>query len=128
MLKWLISIARRFGRYKMLAECIVAVGTMLIPLAIVLLTTVKNFPLGLAQSLIVAGVVALVVGLVLAIRNEVRESRKDKRIDDRENMRRRTDKANLIIMAHMAEKLGVDMNEVYKITKAQLEKTDDDEY
>jgi hypothetical protein len=114
------------GRLKMLAECIVAVGTMLIPLAIVLLTTVKNFSVTLAQNLILIGAVALATGIVLAVRNEVRESQKSKRIEQREKLRRRVDKMNLLIIAHTAEKLGVDMNKVYDAAKKELDKDESD--
>ena len=110
----------------MLAECVVALGTMLIPLGIVLLTAVKGFSPTLAQNLIIVGIVALVTGLVIAVRNEIRASRRDKRLDEREIRRRRIDKSVLIVLTHMAEKSGVDMEQVVGMMERKLDEKLDD--
>ena len=118
----------------MLAECIVTVGAMLIPLAIVLLTTIKNFPIIWAQSLIVLGAIALIVGLLVAIRNEIRATKneiratkRERRLEKRDTLRRRSDKANLILLTHMANELGVDMSKVVETMESKLDKELDDE-
>lgn len=103
----------------MLAECIVAVGAMLIPLAVVLLVTIDNFPSTWAQSLIISGAIALIIGLVIAIRDEVRTTK-------REKLRRRIDKSVLIVLAHMAEKLGVDMTEIANMLEERLDDESED--
>lgn len=116
------QLKRLVGRHEMLAECIVAVGTMLVPLAIVLLTTIKGFPLSLAQNLIFLGAVALIVGLVIAVKNEVRASRREKRLDMRDRLRRRLDKADYIVLVHIAKKLGANMDEFSSTPKKGLNK------
>lgn len=106
----------------MIAECIVAVGVMFIPLAVVLLTTVDDFSRGIAIFLIILGVISLITGLIIAIRNEIRMTAREKRLDRRDNLRRRLDKANSITMLHIANKLGVDMKDIENMLKDKLSK------
>ena len=106
----------------MLAECIVAVGTMAIPFGIVLLVTIKDFPLNVAIALIVFGIISLVVGLIIAVKQEVASSRREKRLIKRDNLMRRLDKANFITQMHIADKLGVDMSKIEKELRGKLSK------
>ena len=111
----------------MLAECVVAVGTMLIPLSIVLLATIDEFPMGLAIFLIIVGVVALLTGLSIAIRKEMNTNKRERRLDEREKRRRRIDKAYYITLIHIAEKLGVDIGKMANVMKGKLDEEEDDE-
>lgn len=111
----------------MLAECIVAMGTMSIPLAVVLLTTIDSFPQNVAIALIIFGITSLVAGLIIAVRKEIASNKRERRLDDRENRRRRLDKSHFIILIHTAEKLGVDLNKAAQAMAQRLDEEPDDE-
>jgi len=90
------------------------IGVMLIPLAVALLQVLDGFSHFWASVLMATGVVVIIVGL--------RTTVKEERLKREETQARiRKEKASLIVLTHMAESLGVDMNKVVKMMEDKLD-------
>jgi len=84
------------------------IGVMLIPLAITLLQVIDNFSRFWFSVVMLIGVVIIILGLRITIKEE-RQKREEIQA------RIRKEKASLIVLAHIAEGLGVDMDKVLKM-------------
>ena len=90
-----------------------AIGSLLIPLGVVLAI---ELPSARAAGfwLIVAGSISMVAGWVYTIRQERRDSRESE-------LRIRREKSTIILLVHMAEQLGVDMDKLAEKMKERLD-------
>ena len=93
---------------KRMATFTTTIGVMLIPLAITLLQVIDNFSRFWFSVVMLIGVVIIILGLRITIKEE-RQKREEIQA------RIRKEKASLIVLAHIAEGLGVDMDKVLKM-------------
>jgi hypothetical protein len=111
MLKWLTSPIRWIvGRILMKAAYWTAIGTMLIPIGVLLAVEVPTLQ-ELAFWLIIAGLVSFIAGWGYTIREEHRNAAKEKKaeqlrqIEDKE--REKEHQEYLLILSEIAKGLGV---------------------
>jgi hypothetical protein len=121
MFKWLISIVRRIWRVIIVkAQYWTALAAMALPLGVSLIALSVVFP-DLKTWLMYSGFVLMVFGFILSIVGwtyTIKEEQQ-KRIEER--LRVRKEKASLIVLIHMAEKLGVDMTKVVDKMEEKLD-------
>ncbi len=90
------------------------IGVMLIPLAVTLLQAIDNFSRFWFSVIMVIGIITIIFGLRITLKES------NKRLKQYDLQIRR-EKAFLIVLTHMAESLGVDMDKVLKTMEDKLD-------
>lgn len=108
-------LKRLVGRLKTMSSLVATLGAMLIPIAVVLwqepMTPAKYW----------AGIVLMVLGVTSFIRAWVIVIREERRKHEDLELRIRREKTDLILLAHMADALGVDMDKVRSMLEDKLD-------
>jgi len=120
MSKIITFLKRLIGRILMRATYWTAIGTMLIPLGIVLVLAKPEWA-GYAYWLIIFGFASFAVGWYYTIREERRQQRDEQRRQEEHELRLRGEKTSLLILGHIAESLGVNMDKVAKDVEKMLD-------
>lgn len=114
------SIKRLIERILMRAAFITALGTMLIPLGVVLVLEKPEWDF-VAFLLIIAGFCSFIAAWYYTIKEERRQEeierqrqRDEERRQEEHELRMRGDKGTFFLITHIAEKLGVDMTQFLK--------------
>ena len=108
-------LKRLIGRLRAMASLVAALGTVLIPIAVVLWqepTTPTRYW---------AGMILMALGVISFIRAWVIVTREERRKSEDLELRMRREKADLILLAYMANALGVDMPKIEKTMKDKLD-------
>ena len=96
-----------------------AIGAMFVPIGVLLVVEVPSWSL-LAFWLIVAGLVSFVAGWIYTIVDERRKGREDRLRRKEDELRIRREKASIIVLAFIADGLGVDVSEIVEMEEKHL--------
>jgi len=120
------SLKRLIGRIWMKAAYWTAIGTMLIPLG-VLLAIEKPEWSEWALGLIITGLASFIAGWVYTISDEKRRQREEKRREEEYKLRIREGKTTILTLTSIAGALGVDMNKFLRNQRNLLERGEEDD-
>ena len=126
------TIKRLVGRLLVKAAYYTAIGTMLIPIGVLLVVEVPSWN-QLAFWLIIAGLISFIAGWIYTIREERQKhadaDREEKRKRIEEKQRQRESRAHLLVLSEIAKRQGVSMTRVARRLErwANEEESDEEE-